>query len=101
MQLHDCCLLFLRFFSPRTSATLNSDARARTDGRANARTHTCTQMTWMLASTREVQTLENHEYLEFRYGELFFNNSVTGAAGVEMENFNVTAWVLRLPTNNR
>ena len=56
-------------------------------------------MMWTLAPTQEAQTLENHEYLEFRYGELFFNNT-GGSAGVSVDDLNVSAWVLRLPTNN-
>ena len=53
------------------------------------------QMTWSFSPTEEAQTLENHEYLEFRYGELVFSDEL-----ISGQHFEVTARVLRIPTDN-
>ena len=63
------------------------------------RTRTTSEFNWTFDGSvvHEPQTVAHHEYLEFRYGELMFGDCTS----VTVEEFNVSAWVTRLPADTR
>jgi alpha-L-rhamnosidase len=81
--------------------TLRVGEELNTDGSLffPPRTRTTPEFNWTFDGSvdYEPQTVMHHEYLEFRYGELIFRDY----ASVTVEHFNVSAWVTRLPADNR
>ncbi len=63
------------------------------------RTGTHPEFNWTLAATTAPQTLQHHEYLEFRYGELLFD--AAAPATLAVSDLDVSAWVVHLPSDTR
>ena len=44
---------------------------------------------WIIPGSSQIRSVQNHEYIEGRFGELIFNDTITSA------DFSVGAWVVR------